>query len=77
VFAYQLNVIRIRRAGVETELFSHASGFLTGEGGKKEDPLVVVDATKEEIDDDLEGEAEYDSADIGEDEIYIYLLPKA
>jgi hypothetical protein len=77
VFAYQLNVIRTRRAGVETELFSHASGFLTGEGGKKEDPLVVVDATKEEIDEDLEEEVEYDSAEIGEDETCIYLLPKA
>jgi hypothetical protein len=77
VFAYQLNVIRIRRAGVETELFSHASSFLTGERGKKEDPLVVVDATKEEIDEDLEEEVEYDSAEIGEDETCIYLLPKA
>jgi hypothetical protein len=77
VFAYRLNVIRTRRAGVETELFSHASGFLTGEGGKIEDPLVVVDATKEEIDEDLEEEVEYDSAEIGESETYIYILPKA
>ncbi|EUC41825.1 hypothetical protein COCMIDRAFT_40034 [Bipolaris oryzae ATCC 44560] len=77
VFAYQLNVIRTRRAGVETELFSHKSSFLTGEGGKKEDPLVIVDATKEEIDEDLEEDVEYDSAEVGEDETCIYLLPKS
>ncbi|CAN9109546.1 unnamed protein product [Alternaria alternata] len=77
VFAYQLSVIRTRRAGVETELFSHTSAFLTGEGGKKEDPLVVVDATKEEIDEDLEEEVEYESTEIGEDETYVYLLPEA
>lgn len=77
VFAYQLNVIRTRRAGVETELFSHASSFLTGDGGRKEDPLVVVDATKEEIDEDLEEEVEYDSAEVGEDGTCIYLIPKA
>lgn len=77
VLAYQIHVIRTRRAGVETELFSHTSGFLTGEGGQKEDPLVVVDATKEEIDEDLEEEIDYESAQIGEDETCIYLLPKA
>lgn len=76
VFAYQLHVIRTRRAGVDTELFSHASGFLTGEEERREDPLVVVNATKEEIDEDLEEEVEYDSVEIGEDETCIYLLPK-
>lgn len=73
VFAYRLNVIRTRRAGLETELFSHKSAFLTGVGGRKEDPLIVVEATKSEIDEDLEEEVEYESAEIGEDEVCIYL----
>ena len=77
VFAYRLSVIRTRRAGVETELFMHKDAFLTGNGGKKEDPLVLVDATTEEIDEDLEVEIEYESAEIGEDEDCVFVLPKA
>jgi hypothetical protein len=73
VFAYRLNVIRTRRAGVETELFSHKSAFLTDAGGRKEEPLVLVEATKDEIDEDLEEEVEYESAEIGEDELCVYL----
>ncbi|KAH8719539.1 hypothetical protein GQ44DRAFT_775239 [Phaeosphaeriaceae sp. PMI808] len=73
VFAYRLNVIRTRRAGVETALFTHQSAFLTGDGGKKEEPLVVVDATRDEIDEDLEEEIVYESAEIGQDETCIYL----
>ncbi|KAH8812804.1 hypothetical protein F5884DRAFT_786442 [Xylogone sp. PMI_703] len=73
VFAYQLNVIRTRRAGVETELFSHKSAFLTGAGGTKEEPLIVVEATKDEIDEDLEEEVEYESTEIGEDELCVYI----
>jgi hypothetical protein len=76
VFAYQMYVIRTQRAGVETELFTHASAFLTGEGGEKEEPLVLVDATKEEIDEDLEEEVEYESLQVGDDEWCIYLGPK-
>lgn len=77
VFAYRLSVIRTQRAGVETELFTHKDAFLTGNGGKKEGLLVLVDATTEEINEDLEVEIEYDSAEIGEDEDCVFVLPKA
>jgi hypothetical protein len=53
---------------VETELFSHKGAFLTGAQGKREDPLVLVEATKDEIDGDVEDEIEYKSTEIGEDE---------
>lgn len=77
VFAYQMYVIRTPRAGSETtELFTHESGFLTGDGGEKEEPLLLVDATKEEIDEDLDEEVEYESVQIGDDELCIYLSPK-
>ncbi|KAF7503912.1 hypothetical protein GJ744_002993 [Endocarpon pusillum] len=76
VFAYQMYVIRTRRAGSETELFTHESGFLTGEADEKEEPLVLVDATKEEIDEDLDEEVDYESVQIGDDEWCIYLPPK-
>ncbi|CZR61672.1 uncharacterized protein PAC_11569 [Phialocephala subalpina] len=76
VFAYQLYIIRTHRAGVETGLFTHKNAFLTGEGGKKEEPLVLVEATKDEIDEDLDEEVEYESVEIGEDEQCIYLPPK-
>ena len=52
VFAYQMYVIRTHRAGSETELFTHESRFLTGES-IEEEPLILVDATKEEIDKDF------------------------
>ncbi|KAI3335877.1 hypothetical protein F4824DRAFT_462800 [Ustulina deusta] len=73
VFAYRLHVIRTRRAGVETGLFSHKSAFLTGAAGEAEEPLVVVEATEDEIEGDLEEEVEYESAAIGENEMCIYL----
>ena len=76
VFAYEVYVIRTHRAGSETELFTHESGFLTGESGKEEEPLVLVDATKEEIDADLDNEVEYESVQIGHDLLCIYLPPK-
>lgn len=76
VFAYQLHVIRSHRTRSETELFPHKSGFLTGEGGEQEEPLVFVNATKEEIDGDLDEEVEYESMQIGDDELCIYLPPK-
>ena len=77
VFAYQLYVIRTHRTGPETELFTHQSGFLTGDGDgdEQEEPFVLVDGTREEIDNDLDEEVEYESAHIG-DEFCIYLLPK-
>jgi len=76
VFAYQMYVIRTYRAGSETELFAGKSGFLTGESGEEEKPLVLVEATKEEIDEDLEEEVEYESVEIGDDELCIFLPPK-
>ena len=76
VFAYQMSVIRTRRSGPETQLFTHGSGFLTGEDGGQEEPLVLVDATKEEIDDDLDEEVDYESVQIGDGELCIYLPPK-
>jgi len=76
VFAYRLDVIWTQRAGVETSLFTHKSAFLTGKGGEKEMPLVLVDATKDEIADDLEEEAEYESVEIEQDEMCIYTLSK-
>lgn len=76
VFAYQMYVIRTHRAGSETELFTHKSGFLTGEGGEKEELFVLADANKEEIDEDLDEEVEYESVQIGDDEWCIYLPPK-
>ena len=76
VFVYQMCVIRTRRAGYETELFTHKAGFLIGDGGEQEEPLVLADATKEEIDDDLEDKVVYESVLISDDEVCIYLPPK-
>ncbi|KID98433.1 hypothetical protein MAJ_05616, partial [Metarhizium majus ARSEF 297] len=76
VFAYRLCVIRTRRAGVETDMFSHKSAFLGGAGEKEGVPLILVEATKDEIDGDLEEEVEYESAEIGEDELCISVSRK-
>ncbi|KAI1742162.1 hypothetical protein F4680DRAFT_41820 [Xylaria scruposa] len=73
VFAYRLHVIRTRRAGLETGLFSHKSAFLTGAAGEAQEPLVLAEASQDEIDGDLEEEVEYESADVGENEVCIYL----
>ncbi|KAI1181371.1 hypothetical protein F5B17DRAFT_316302 [Nemania serpens] len=75
VFAYRLHIIRTRRAGLETGLFGHKSGFLTGPSGETEEPLVLAEATQDEIDEDLEEEVEYESEDIGENEMCIYISP--
>ncbi|KAI0534379.1 hypothetical protein GGR58DRAFT_61318 [Xylaria digitata] len=72
VFAFQLHVIRTRRAGAETGLFRHKSAFLTAVG-EEEEPLVLAEATRDGIDGDLEEEVEYESAEVGENEICIYL----
>lgn len=53
-FAYRLSIIRTNRAGVEVELFSDKGAFLTDDGTHAELPLVVVEATKEELEEDLE-----------------------
>ncbi|GAP92589.1 hypothetical protein SAMD00023353_8600040 [Rosellinia necatrix] len=73
VFAYRLHVIRTRRAGLETGLFAHKSAFLTGAAGEAQEPLVLVEATQDEIDEDLEEEVEYERVDIGENEVCIHL----
>lgn len=54
VFVYRLSIIRIKRAGVEVELFSDKGAFLTGNAVDSEQPLVVAEATKEELEEDLE-----------------------
>lgn len=76
MFAYQMYVIRTYRARSKTELFTHESRFLTSKGGEKEEPLVLMDATKEEIDEDLDEYVEYESMQIGDDELCIYLLTR-
>ncbi|KAI0552907.1 hypothetical protein F4679DRAFT_532846 [Xylaria curta] len=73
VFAYQLHVIRTRRAGLETGLFSHKSAFLTGAAGEAQEPLILTEARKDEIEGDLEEEVEYKSVDVGENEVWISL----
>ncbi|KAI8630894.1 hypothetical protein F5Y19DRAFT_38512 [Xylariaceae sp. FL1651] len=73
VFAYRLHVIRTRRAGLETGLFSHKSAFLTGAVGEAQEPLILVEATQDEFDGDLEEEVEYESINIGENEVCIHL----
>ncbi|KAI1132235.1 hypothetical protein F5Y10DRAFT_7703 [Nemania abortiva] len=73
VFAYRLHAIRTRRAGLETELFSHKSAFLTGATGEAQEPLILAEVTQDEIDEDLEEEVEYESVNIGENEMCIYL----
>lgn len=72
VFAYRLHVIRYRRRGVETELFKSKSAFMTGNGGlEEEDPLMVLDATKEELDQDLGEENDYTESVVGEGDVCI------
>ncbi|KAI1880106.1 hypothetical protein JX265_001727 [Neoarthrinium moseri] len=76
VFAYRLHVIRTGRAGSDAELFSHKGAFLTGEREQEKEPLLLLEATKDEIDGDVEEDVEYESVDVGEDDLCIYLPPK-
>jgi hypothetical protein len=69
VFAYRLNVICPRRSSLETGLFSHKSAFLARTQDRKEEPLVVVEATANEIEQDLEEEVHYEILSFGEDEL--------
>jgi hypothetical protein len=69
VFAYRLNIIRPRRSSLETGLFSHKSAFLASPQDRKEEPLVVVEATANEIEQDLEEEVYYDILSFGENEL--------
>lgn len=73
VFAYRLHIIRTRKASLETGLFSHKDAFLTGDPGEAQEPLILAEATQDEIDGDLEEELEFKSVDIGENELCIYL----
>jgi hypothetical protein len=72
VFAYRVHVIRYKRAGVETELFESKGAFMTGSGrADDEEPPVVVECTKEELDEDLEEENDYTETSIGDDDVCI------
>ncbi|KAL7922388.1 hypothetical protein ACQKWADRAFT_78509 [Trichoderma austrokoningii] len=72
VFAYRVHVIRYKRAGVETELFQSKGAFMTGSGrADDEEPPVMVEGAKEELDEDLEEENDYTETWIGEDDVCI------
>jgi hypothetical protein len=71
VFAYRVHVLRTKRAGVEVELFSDKSAFLTGSGTDEEEPIVVVEGTKEEVEGDLEEQVSFEISEVGEDEYCI------
>jgi hypothetical protein len=71
VFAYRLFIIRTKRAGVEVELFSDKGAFLTGDSTDVEQPFIVAEATKEEIEEDLEEPVSFETWDGGEDDYCI------
>ncbi|KAH8194218.1 hypothetical protein TruAng_011615 [Truncatella angustata] len=72
VFAYRVHVIRYKRAGVETELFQSKGAFMTGSGrADDEEPPIVVEGTKEELDEDLEEENDYTETWIGDNDLCI------
>lgn len=72
VFAYRVHVIRYKRAGVETELFQSKGAFMTGSGrADDEEPPVVVEGSKEELDEDLEEENDYTETLVGDDDVCI------
>jgi len=72
VFAYRVHVIRYKRAGVETELFQSRGAFMTGsERADDEGQPIVVEGTKEELDEDLEEESNYKKTSIGDDDVCI------
>ncbi|KLU83938.1 hypothetical protein MAPG_02987 [Magnaporthiopsis poae ATCC 64411] len=81
VFAYRLHVIRPKRGGVEAELFSDRTAFLTGEPGDDEEEeeeemeLVAVDATVARQDLDVEVDAfdEGEQLEGGYEESYIVM----
>jgi hypothetical protein len=68
VFAYRLHVIRSKRDGdVESEIFSHKTAFLTGDGSSERQELMeITEVAGKEVDDDLEEEAEFTEYRIGE-----------
>ncbi|MBE3041722.1 hypothetical protein IMZ48_03910 [Candidatus Bathyarchaeota archaeon] len=81
VFAYRLHVIRAKRDGdVETELFSHKTAFLTGDGEDEEktQEMECAEVTAKVVNDDLEVEPDFDEYPIGEgEESYIVFRNRA
>jgi hypothetical protein len=72
VFAYRVHVIWYKRAGVETELFQSKGAFMTESGrADDEEPPVVVEGTKKELDEDLEEENDYTVTSIGDKDVCI------
>lgn len=72
VFAYRVHVIRYKRAGVETELFQSRGAFMSESGRvDDEEPPVIMEGTKEELDEDLEEDSNYTETSIGDDDICI------
>ena len=72
VFAYRVHVIRYKRAGVDTELFQSKGAFITGSGrADEEEPLILVEGTKEELEEDLEEENDYTETLVGRDDVCI------
>ncbi|KAL7929059.1 hypothetical protein V8C35DRAFT_316515 [Trichoderma chlorosporum] len=71
VFAYRLHVIRVKRDGdVETELFSHRTAFLTGEGEDEdsEEEWEHGEVSAKVLLDDLEIDPDFEEYPIGEEE---------
>jgi hypothetical protein len=72
VFAYRVHVIRYKRAGVDTELFQSKGAFMTRSGrADEEEPPVLVEGTKEELEEDLEEENDYTETLVGRDDVCI------
>ncbi|KAH0526126.1 hypothetical protein TsFJ059_009493 [Trichoderma semiorbis] len=70
VFAYRLHVIRTKRDGdVETELFSHRTAFLTGEGDDEdsEEEWEHGEVSKNVLLDDMEVDPDFDEYPLGEE----------
>ncbi|KAL6786269.1 hypothetical protein J3E68DRAFT_447366 [Trichoderma sp. SZMC 28012] len=71
VFAYRLHVIRTKRDGdVETELFSHRTAFLTGEGDDEDakEDWEHREVSKNVLLDDMEIDPDFDEYPLGEEE---------
>jgi hypothetical protein len=72
VFAYRVHVVRHKRAGLETELFQSKSAFMTGSGGAdNEEPPIVIEGTKEELEGDLEEEDDYIETSVDANDVCI------
>ncbi|KAK4077921.1 uncharacterized protein Triagg1_3615 [Trichoderma aggressivum f. europaeum] len=70
VFAYRLHVIRTKRDGdIETELFSHRTAFLTGEGEDEdsEEEWEQTEVSKNVLLSDMEIDPDFDEYTLGEE----------